>query len=157
MEEMFLHLLRGEERKVDNLLEKYTDELMNHKWDKKMFIKTETLQESLATYTEKISKKKRSAAAAYELAIKSERNYQPGDQISYYVIGDKSRVRVFDNCKLASQWDHKKPDENIEYYKKSLEPCTISLSPSLMMKQVYRRCRGSYVMVPEVGVEPTPP
>jgi hypothetical protein len=36
MEEMFLHLLRGEERKVDNLLEKYTDELMNHKWDKKM-------------------------------------------------------------------------------------------------------------------------
>jgi hypothetical protein len=56
--------------------------------------KTETLQESLATYTEKISKKKRSAAAAYELAIKSERNHQPGDQISYYVIGDKSRVRV---------------------------------------------------------------
>jgi DNA polymerase elongation subunit (family B) len=120
MEEMFLHLLRGEERKVDNLLEKYTDELMNHKWDKKMFIKTETLQESLATYTEKISKKKRSAAAAYELAIKSERNYQPGDQVSYYVIGDKGRVRVFDNCKLASQWDHEKPDENIEYYKKKL-------------------------------------
>jgi DNA polymerase elongation subunit (family B) len=120
MEEMFLHLLRGEEWKVDNLLEKYTDELMNHKWDKKMFIKTETLQESLATYTEKISKKKRSAAAAYELAIKSERNHQPGDQISYYVIGDKSRVRVFDNCKLASQWDHEKPDENIEYYKKKL-------------------------------------
>ncbi len=120
MEEMFLHLLKGENKKVDNLLEKYTDDLMNHKWDKKMFIKTETLQESLATYTEKISKKKRSAAAAYELAIKSERNHQPGDQISYYVIGDKSRVRVFDNCKLASQWDHEKPDENIEYYKKKL-------------------------------------
>jgi glycerate kinase len=41
-------------------------------------------------------------------------------KVSYYVIGDKGRVRVFDNCKLASQWDHEKPDENIEYYKKKL-------------------------------------
>ena len=120
MEEMFFFVLKGEDTKVVDLLEKYIQELMNHKWDKKMFIKTETLKESLATYSEKISKKKRSAAAAYELAIKSTRNYQPGDQISYYVIGDKSRVRVFDNCKLASQWDHKEPDENIEYYKKKL-------------------------------------
>ena len=105
---------------MDDLLEKYIKDIMNHRWDKKMFMKTETLKESLATYSEKVSKKKRSAAAAYELAIKSTRNYQPGDQISYYVIGDKSRVRVFDNCKLASQWDHKDPDENIEYYKKKL-------------------------------------
>ncbi|MHC4268202.1 MAG: DNA polymerase domain-containing protein [Planctomycetota bacterium] len=120
MEEIFLLMLKGEEGKVVNLLEKYIEDIVNHKWDKKMFIKTETLKESLATYSEKISKKKRSAAAAYELAIKSTRNYQPGDQISYYVIGDKSRVRVFDNCKLASQWDHKEPDENIEYYKKKL-------------------------------------
>ena len=27
---------------------------------------------------------------------------------------------MFDNCKFASQWDHEKPDENIEYYKKKL-------------------------------------
>ena len=105
---------------MDDLLDKYEKELVDHKWDKKMFIKKETLKESLATYSEKVSKKKRSAAAAYELALKSERNYQPGDQISYYVIGDKSRVRVFDNCKLASQWDREEPDENVEYYKKKL-------------------------------------
>jgi DNA polymerase elongation subunit (family B) len=120
MEEMFLHLLKGEGEKMDDLLDKYEKELVDHKWDKKMFIKKETLKESLVTYSEKVSKKKRSAAAAYELALKSERNYQPGDQISYYVIGDKSRVRVFDNCKLASQWDREEPDENVEYYKKKL-------------------------------------
>ncbi len=120
MEEFFFLLLKGEEGKVEGLLEKHMEDLMNHRWDKKMFIKTETLKESLAAYSEKVNKKKRSAAAAYELAIKSTRNYQPGDQISFYVIGDKSRVRVFDNCKLASQWDHKDPDENIEYYKKKL-------------------------------------
>ena len=129
MEEMFFLLLKGEGQKVDDLLEKYTEELVNHKWDKKMFIKTETLQESLAAYTEKVSKKKRSAAAAYELAIRSERVYQPGDQISYYVIGDKSTVRVFDNCKLASQWDRKKPDENIEYYQKKLKSLYVKFEP----------------------------
>ena len=75
-----------------------------------MFIKAETLQESLAVYAEKVNKKRRSASASYKLAIKSKRNYQPGDQISYYVIGNKSKVRVFDNCKLASQWDEKQPD-----------------------------------------------
>ncbi len=120
MEEMFLYLLKGEGGKMDALLDKYEKELVGHKWDKKMFIKKETLKESLAIYSEKVSKKKRSGAAAYELALKSERKYQPGDQISYYVIGDKSRVRVFDNCKLASQWDREEPDENVEYYKKKL-------------------------------------
>jgi len=120
MEEMFLYLLKGEGEKMDDLLDKYEKELVDRKWDKKMFIKKETLKESLAIYSEKVSKKKRSAAAAYELALKSERKYQPGDQISYYVIGDKSRVRVFDNCKLASQWDREEPDENVEYYKKKL-------------------------------------
>jgi hypothetical protein len=27
---------------------------------------------------------------------------------------------VFDNCKLASEWNPKKPDENVEHYKKKL-------------------------------------
>ena len=120
MEEIFHLLLNGRGKELDTILEKYIDELVNHKWDKKMFAKTETLQETLATYSEKVKNKKRSAAATYELAIKSERNYQPGDQISYYVIGENSRVRVFDNSKLASEWDPKDPDENIEYYKKKL-------------------------------------
>lgn len=120
MEDLFLLMLKGEEKKVVDLHKRYIDELMSHKWDKKNFIKTETLKESLVTYSEKLSKKKRSAAAAYELAIKSSRNYQPGDQISYYVTGEKANVRVFDNCKLASQWNQKEPDENVEYYKKKL-------------------------------------
>ena len=120
MEEMFYLVLTDKENEIEDLLQKYIDELTNHKWDKKMFIKTETLQESLAVYAEKVNRKKRSASASYELAIKSKRNYQPGDQISYYVIGNKSKVRVFDNCKLASQWDEKNPDENIKYYKQKL-------------------------------------
>lgn len=120
MEEMFYLLLKGKGKEVNNLLERYTDELVNHKWDKKMFVKTEYLRESLSTYSEKVKGKKRSASAAYELAIKSRRNYQPGDQISYYVTGENSKMRVFDNCKLASEWNPEKPDENVEHYKKKL-------------------------------------
>ncbi|MFQ5963919.1 MAG: DNA polymerase domain-containing protein [Candidatus Scalinduaceae bacterium] len=131
MEEMIYLLLKGKGKEVRNLLEKYTDELENHKWDKKMFVKRETLQESLSTYSEKVKSKKRSAAAAYELAIKSKRNYQPGDQISYYVTGKNSKVRVFDNCKLASEWNPKKPDENVEHYKKKLQNLYEKFKPFL--------------------------
>ena len=46
--------------------------------------------------------------------------FLPGDQISYYVTGNNHRVRVFDNCKLASEWNPKEPDENVEHYKKKL-------------------------------------
>ncbi len=120
MEEIFYLILTGKGEEVEELLQKYIHELVNHKWNKRMFIKTETLQDSLPVYSEKVRKKRRTASASYELAIKSKRNYQPGDQISYYVIGTKSRVRVFDNCKLASEWNEKEPDENVEYYKKKL-------------------------------------
>ncbi|MCI0529603.1 MAG: hypothetical protein L0Y56_19345, partial [Nitrospira sp.] len=46
--------------------------------------------------------------------------YQAGDQISYYVSGSDKKVRVFEACKLASQWDSLHPDENVEYYKEKL-------------------------------------
>lgn len=120
MEEMFFLLLKGKASEVEKLMEKYKSEIEGHKWDKKMFTKTDTLKETISSYIDKVKSKKRSAAAAYELAIRSERAYQPGDQISYYVIGTKATVRVFDNCKLASQWDPENPDENIKYYENKL-------------------------------------
>ena len=69
----------------------------------------------------KVRGKKRNAAAAYEIALKSERPYQPGDQVSYYVTGQGAKVKINENCKLASQWDPKNPDENVEHYKGKLK------------------------------------
>jgi DNA polymerase, archaea type len=120
MEEMFALLLRGEARQIDALLAKYMEELEQHQFDVKMFMKTESLQDSLATYRDKIRDKKRNPAALYELAIQSGRSYQPGDQISYYVAGIGKRVKVHETAKLASQWDRHHPDENVEYYKAKL-------------------------------------
>jgi len=41
---------------------------------------------------------------------------QPGDQVSYYVVGRGPNVAVNEYAKLASLWDPARPDENVEYY-----------------------------------------
>jgi hypothetical protein len=120
MEEMFALLLHGQEDQIEGLLAKYLEEFGQHQFDVKMFMKTETLQDSPATYRDKVRGKKRNPAAAYELALQSGRSYQPGDQISYYVTGTGKRVKVHETAKLAAQWDRHHPDENVDYYKAKL-------------------------------------
>jgi DNA polymerase elongation subunit (family B) len=120
MEEMFALLLRGEAHQIDALLARYMEEFEHHQFDVKMFMKTESLQDSLITYRDKVRGKKRNPSALYELAMQSGRSYQPGDQISYYVVGTGKRVKVHEAAKLASQWDRNHPDENVEYYKAKL-------------------------------------
>ena len=92
-----------------------------HEWAAEDFCKTETLSESLASYREKLKGSLRNPSALYELALRSGRNYQAGDQLSYYVTGTRKSVTAYENCKLASQWDQNQPDENVAYYKSKLE------------------------------------
>ncbi len=120
MEEMFLHLLRGEPRKIRDLTQRYAEAFEQHTFDVRKFMKTETLQDSLETYRDKIKGSRRNPAAAYELALRSARPYQPGDQVSYYVAGTSKKVKVHEAARLASEWDPKHPDENVEYYKAKL-------------------------------------
>ena len=120
MEGMMRLLLKGEKGKVKELLRQYMEAFERHEFDVRMFMKTETLQDSLETYQQKVRAKKRNPAAPYELALKSERPYQPGDQVSYYITGRGTKVKVHESCKLASQWDPQNPDENVEYYQAKL-------------------------------------
>ena len=48
--------------------------------------------------------------------MRSNRNYQPGDQIKYYITGTKKKVSSYENAKLASDWREDARDENVEYY-----------------------------------------
>jgi len=121
LEEMLMLLLKGETEKVQDLYRRYLDGLEQHRKDITWLAKTETLQDSLASYQTKVKAKQRNPAAPYELALKSQRRYQPGDQISYYVIGTKAKIKINENCKLATQWDPKNPDENLEHYKAKLK------------------------------------
>ena len=121
LEEMMMMLLKGEKKKIPALYQRYLEDLEQHRMDISLLMKTETLQDSLDGYQMKIRAKKRNPAAPYEIALRSERPYQPGDQISYYVTGEGAKVKINENCKLAAYWDPKNPDENVEHYKAKLK------------------------------------
>ncbi|MBI4641027.1 MAG: DNA polymerase II [Candidatus Tectomicrobia bacterium] len=120
MEEMLRLLLQGQTHQIDALLMKYLNAFDQHQFDVKMFMKTESLQDSIDTYREKIRGKRRNLSAVYQLAIQSGQPYQLGDQISYYVAGTGKHVKVHEAAKPISQWDRNNPDENVEYYKAKL-------------------------------------
>ncbi|MFN8007280.1 MAG: DNA polymerase domain-containing protein [Terriglobia bacterium] len=120
LRELILYLLKGEHDQILPLYESVRSRIEGHQLDISEFCKTETLSETLVSYQQKIREKKRNPTALYELALKSGRDYQPGDQLSYYVTGTRKNVRVYDNCKLSSQWNPAQPDENVVYYKEKL-------------------------------------
>ena len=100
LEEMLTLLLKGEKEKIPEPYARYADDVANHRKDISWLAKTETLQDSLENYQAKVKAKKRNAAAPYELALKADRRYQAGDQISYYVTGTKPRSR----SALTANW-----------------------------------------------------
>jgi DNA polymerase I len=116
MEEMFRLLLTGRRDEIPALLRRWEEDFRAHRLSVKQFMKTETLQESLAAYREKLRTGRRNPSAAYELAMTSARPYQPGDQVSYYVAGDGFRIKVNEAAKLATGWDPGAPDENTAHY-----------------------------------------
>jgi DNA polymerase elongation subunit (family B) len=116
MEEMFGLLLSGRREEIPALVKQWEEAFQTHRVSVKQFMKTETLQESLATYQEKLQAGTRNPSAAYELALRSARSYQPGDQVSYYVSGDGLRIKVNESAKLATSWDPGAPDENTAHY-----------------------------------------
>lgn len=121
LREMIFLLLKGEAEKIESLYTETLGKFDRHDWTVEDFCKTETLSESLAGYQQKVKEGKRNPAALYELALRSGRQYQAGDQLSYYVTGTKRNVTAYENCKLASQWDPSRPDENVAYHKAKLE------------------------------------
>ena len=120
MEEMFRLLMEERRDEIPKLYDDYRARLARHEIGIADLMKTETLQDSLDAYRDKIGDKRRNLAAAYELALKAERPYLAGDQISYYVTGRGARVKVNAAAKMAAEYDPKNPDENVEYYQAKL-------------------------------------
>ena len=116
IDELVRLLLAGRRADAKAVVDRWLGDFAAHRVDVRVFARTETLQESLEVYRERLDAGLRPAAAAYELAVASGRPVQPGDQISYYVAGRTARVAVNETAKLASAWDPARPDENVEYY-----------------------------------------
>ena len=113
--------LEGRDTELPALKTRYAEEIRQRKWPVTQLAKTETLQDSPATYAAKIGDKGRGRNAAYELALRSGRDYRAGDQVSYYVTGDKKSVPVHAAARLVSEWNPVERDENVPYYLAKVE------------------------------------
>jgi DNA polymerase elongation subunit (family B) len=121
MEDLFRLLLTGRPREIPQLRDDYRKRIESHRLGIDDLMKTETLQDSIDNYRAKTGGGRRNVAAAYELALKAERPYLSGDQISYYVTGSSARVKVALAAKMASEYDPANPDENVAYYLAKLD------------------------------------
>jgi DNA polymerase elongation subunit (family B) len=113
--------LTQQEDRLDDLKKQYEQDLLQGRWTVDMLAKTERLQDAPATYAAKVNARGRGKNAAYELALASDRQYQAGDQVSYYVTGNKKSVAVHTHARLASDWDPDNRDENVPYYLTKIE------------------------------------
>ena len=147
IDELVRLLLVGRGADAKAVVDRWLGDFAAHRVDVRVFARTETLQESLEVYRERVTAGFRPVAAAYELAAASGRPMLPGDQISYYVAGRTARVAVNDVAKLASLWDRARPDENVEYYQSKI----------LEIWERFRRFAEQDGLVPYVEDEPESP
>jgi DNA polymerase elongation subunit (family B) len=116
IEEIVRLLLEGKRAEVRAIVDRWLTAFAGHQIPIKQFARTETLQDTVDVYRERVQANLRSPSAAYELVIAAGRVCQPGDQVSYYVAGRSRNVVVNEQARLASEWDPGRPDENVEHY-----------------------------------------
>lgn len=116
LEEMVRLIMQGKAAAIADLQGEFERKIREREWPIEMLMKTDTLQDSLEKYRQKIAGSARNRAAAYELALASGRDYRPGEQISYYVKTTPKKVPAYEAAKLASDFDPQNRDENIDYY-----------------------------------------
>ena len=116
MESAIRLLVENRAREVHAQSAKLEDDIRQRRVPIETLAKTETLQDSLAAYQKKISGASRNRSAAYELAIRSGRAFQQGDQITYYITGAKKSVSAYQAAKPVAEWKPDARDENVEYY-----------------------------------------
>jgi len=121
LEEMIKLLMEGKPEGISDLRNDFERKIREREMPIAWLMKTDTLQDSLEKYRQKIAGSARNRAAAYELALGSGRDYKPGEQISYYITGSGKKVAAYENARLASAWDPEARDENIDYYVAKLE------------------------------------
>ena len=116
LEQMIKLLMLEKPAEIAALRDDAEAKIRQGQWPIEMLMKTDTLQDSLEKYRQKIAAGGRNKAAAYELALTSGRKYKPGDQISYYVKATPKKVAAYEAAKLVTDFDPENRDENIDYY-----------------------------------------
>jgi DNA polymerase elongation subunit (family B) len=129
MEQIILLIMQGRPGEIEALRAEYESKIRGRQWTIDWLAKTDTLQDSPTQYAKKIEGSSRNRAAAYELALKSPRKMEPGDQVTYYITGTRKNVAAYENARLASDWDPANRDENVEYYAAKLQELAKKFAP----------------------------
>ncbi len=113
---------------VTPLKDRYVKMILERKMPLAKFAKSETLSDSLDSYRRKLADGSGRRSAAYELAIASGRDYRQGDQVFFYVTGNKKNVPVVGNSRLLRDAPEIR-DENVAYYLAKLEDLHDKFAP----------------------------
>ena len=116
IEDVVRLLLEGKRDQVRGVIDRWLSAFASHQVPVRQFARTETLQETVDVYRQRVEAGLRPPSAAYELMLAGGRACQPGDQVSYYVAGRSRNVVVNEQARLAGEWDPARPDENVEHY-----------------------------------------
>ncbi|MBR0458116.1 MAG: hypothetical protein IJJ26_02655 [Victivallales bacterium] len=117
-------LLHGKQDEIPALHQKYADDITERRFPLADFVQREYLSKSPEAYAKKLREGKGKRAAAFELALKSGKDYKEGDLVEFYVTGDKKNVSVTDNSKLFADATPELRDENIPFYLAKLQQLT---------------------------------
>ncbi|MBN2452014.1 MAG: DNA polymerase II [Lentisphaeria bacterium] len=109
-------LLTGRAAELPGLYEERRSAIESRALPLAEFAQREVLSMSPRTYAEKLAAGKTRRSAAYELALRSGREYQQGDTVVFYVTGDRKNVVVTDCAKLLADAAAGERDENVPYY-----------------------------------------
>jgi DNA polymerase elongation subunit (family B) len=118
--EMIALLLEGNGSGVGRLSADYIARIRSRTLDVAWVARTETLNESPASYQEKRRLGKRNPSAAFEIACASKHSYRAGDQIGYYVCGSAKDLVAYEHCRPSSAFEPAHPDINTAYYVEKL-------------------------------------
>jgi DNA polymerase I len=116
IEEIIRLLLAGRAGEVKAVVDRWLVDFSAHRVPVRLFARTETLQDSVEAYRERVREGLRHPGAVYEVALASGRMLLPGDQVTYYVAGRGLNPPVAESARLASLWNPERPDENTGYY-----------------------------------------
>ncbi len=119
--ELITLILTGRLEEIPKLYERTVAAIRNHEFPLADFAKREVLSTPPRVYREKLAAGKTRRSAAYELVLASGRPYNQGDQVAFYVTGNKKNVAVTDAAKLLAEADPAVRDENVPYYLDKLQ------------------------------------
>src|SRR2546428_2531278 len=109
IEEVARALRDGRHEEVRRIIDRRLDDFAAHRVDVRAFARTETLQESLDAYRQRVGAGARPIAAAYELAATAGRVLQPGRPVSYFLTRRGARLAADQHAHPPRPWGARGP------------------------------------------------